>query len=266
MRIEGIEEAEFKYLEQYGGKIPELSALVGLMKEKVALIFTEASVYDLKISIEANKLPTEARIGVVSPVDFSVPAGPTGLDPSQINFFHALNISTKIVKGQIEITKDFKVCTIGKKVKASEAALLKKLNFKPFQYGMKIFSVYDEGAILPQAVLDLNPATLLTKFELGAKNMIGLSLETGYPIAASIPMFIGSAFKNIAALSLESGYFIFNVDTRSRKLKPSAVDPPLRLKSPRNRARRKPKSRKLPPHQLKRTRMLIWEACSDDRI
>lgn len=92
---------------------------------------------------------TEARIGAIAPVDFVCPAGPTGLDPSQINFFHALNISTKIVKGQIEITKDFKACTVGKKVKASEAALLKKLNFKPFHYGMKIFTVYDEGCIIP---------------------------------------------------------------------------------------------------------------------
>jgi len=71
------------------------------LKQKVALIFTEASIYDLRGKIETNKVPTEARIGVVSPIDFTVPAGPTGLDPSQNNFFHALNISTKIVKGQI---------------------------------------------------------------------------------------------------------------------------------------------------------------------
>jgi len=48
-----------------------------------------------------NKVPTEARGGALSPIDYAVSAGPTGLDPSQINFFHALNVSTKIVKGQI---------------------------------------------------------------------------------------------------------------------------------------------------------------------
>jgi large subunit ribosomal protein LP0 len=65
------------------------------------MIFSDAPIFELKNKIEANKLPTEARVGVVSPVDYTVPAGPTGLDPSQINFFHALNISTKINKGQI---------------------------------------------------------------------------------------------------------------------------------------------------------------------
>lgn len=136
-----------------------------------------------------------------------MPAGPTGLDPSQINFFHALNVSTKIVKGQIEITKDFKVCSVGKKVKASEAALLKKLNLKPFEYGMKIITVYDNGSIVPESVFGIDPASLLTTFQTGIRNLVGLSLEAGYPIEATVPLIIGNAFKNIAALSLESGYF-----------------------------------------------------------
>ena len=102
MRTQGIEEDEFKYLEeQYGGKIPELACLTERLVDKVALIFCDASMFELKNKIEENKVPTEARIGSLAPIDFTVPAGPTGLDPSQINFFHALNISTKIVKGQI---------------------------------------------------------------------------------------------------------------------------------------------------------------------
>ena len=268
MRTEGIEEEEFKYLEeQYGGKIPELDVLVPFMKQKVALIFTEASVYDLKDKIESNKVPTEARVGVVSPVDFAVPPGPTGLDPSQINFFHALNISTKIVKGQIEITKEFKVCTLGKKVKASEAALLKKLNFKPFEYGMKVLTVYDEGSMLPQEILDLNPAALLGKFEAGTRNIVGLSLEAGYPISATVPLMIGSAFKNIAALSLEIGYLLINIDSRFPSWKTCHQAPPLLKKNPRKKPRRKNLRRKLLLLPLLRKKKTwIWEICSADRI
>ena len=158
--------------------------------------------------MESNKVPTEARVGALAPIDFAIPPGPTGLDPSQINFFHALNISTKINKGQIEITKEFKVCTKGKKVKASEAALLKKLNLKPFEYGIKITHVYDEGAILGEEIINIDPSSLLSKFQAGIRNIAGLSLEAGYPIEATIPIIIANSFKNIAALSIESGYFI----------------------------------------------------------
>lgn len=169
------------------------------------MIFSDSPVFQLKQQIETNKVPSEAKVGAVSPIDFAVPAGPTGLDPSQINFFHALNVSTKIVKGQIEITKDFKVCTVGKKVKASEAALLKKLNLRPFEYGMKIATVYDSGVIVPQEVYSIDPASLLTAFQSGIKNLAALSLEAGYPIEATVPLIIGQAFKNMVALSLESG-------------------------------------------------------------
>jgi len=78
--------------------------------------------------IESNKVPTPARVGAIAPIDVVIPPGPTGLDPSQINFFHDLSTTTKIQKSQIEITKEFRVCTKGKKVLNSEAALLQKLN------------------------------------------------------------------------------------------------------------------------------------------
>lgn len=272
MRVEGITEDEFRPLEQqFGGKIPELAVLTPLIKEKVALIFSDASVHELRMKIEANKVPTEARVGVVSPVDFTCPAGPTGLDPSQINFFHALNISTKIVKGQIEITKDFKVCSKGKKIKASEAALLKKLNLKPFEYGMKIAEVYDDGSILPEAVLNLDPSSLISKFQQGVKNITALSLGAGYPIEATIPLIIGNAFKNIAAFSLESGYALSYLDSRSRKsillLAPHPPRSRPRRRSPR---RKRPSPRRtrrspllLPPRRKNRT--WTWEDSSTDR-
>lgn len=207
MRTEGIEEDEFKHLEQqYGGIVPELKSLTPLLKDKIALIFTDAPVFELKTKLEANKVPTEARVGALAPIDFTVPAGPTSLDPSQINFFHALNISTKINKGQIEITKDFKVTTKGKKIKASEAALLKKLNIKPFEYGLKLNAVYDDGAILPEEIVNFNPASLLDKIQEGVRNIAGLSLASGIPIEATIPILIANGFRNLAALSLESGF------------------------------------------------------------
>jgi large subunit ribosomal protein LP0 len=267
MRVEGVLDTEFKHLEQqFGGIIPQLASLEDLIKEKVAIIFSDASVYELKTKIEANKIPTEARVGALSPIDFTCPAGPTGLDPSQINFFHALNISTKIVKGQIEITKDFKVCTKGKKVKASEAALLKKLNLKPFEYGMKINAVYDDGVILPESILSIDPASLLGRFAVGVRNIAGLSLSAGYPIEATIPIIIANSFRNIAALSLESGYILSDLDSKSRSLTHWYLLPPsLLLKSRRSR-KWLPKNRSLRNRspQKKRNRTWIWEICSAD--
>lgn len=42
-----------------------------------------------------------------------VKKGPTGLNPSEIKFFHALKITTKIVKSIINIVNDYTVLTEG---------------------------------------------------------------------------------------------------------------------------------------------------------
>ena len=85
---------------------------------------------------------------------------------------------------------------------------------KPFEYGMKIANVYDYGHILPEEILNLDPSSLISRFEQGVKNITSLSLGAGYPIEATIPIIIGNAFRNIAAISLETGYRLIYVDIK----------------------------------------------------
>jgi large subunit ribosomal protein LP0 len=82
-------------------------------------------------------MKADARVGAIAPIDVIIPHPAfTTMDPSQISFFHALQISTKIDKGMIAITKDYQVCTAGKKIDNSIVALLQKIGLKPFGYGM----------------------------------------------------------------------------------------------------------------------------------
>lgn len=73
---------------------------------------------------------------------------------------------------------------------------------------MTISTVYDNGIVVPEEVFNIDPAALLAKIQSGIKNLAGLSLETGYAIEATVPLILSNAFKNIAALSIESGYKI----------------------------------------------------------
>jgi len=49
---------------------------------KLALVVSDRPVFELMPIIESNKIATFAKVGVVSPVHVTVPAGPTGMDPS----------------------------------------------------------------------------------------------------------------------------------------------------------------------------------------
>jgi len=48
----------------------------------MGLIFTNASVCDLKKTIESNRKDAVAKVGVVSPCEVVIAPGTTGMDPS----------------------------------------------------------------------------------------------------------------------------------------------------------------------------------------
>jgi len=135
----------YEFFSKFGAPKPELMILHSALKGKLGLIFTDKATFELMPIINSNKVQTVAKVGTIAPMDVIVPPGPTGMDPSQIGFFHALKITTKINKGQIEILKEVHVCKEGVLVGNSEAAFLKKLNMTPFLYGMELFAVYDNG-------------------------------------------------------------------------------------------------------------------------
>jgi len=96
------------------------------------------------------------------------------------------------------------VCTKGKKVGNSEAVLLQKLNLKPFEFGMEIKFVYDDGSVLTPEVFKMSPDDILAKFKKGANNLAALSLVVGDINEASVPHMLLNGFKNIACISLEA--------------------------------------------------------------
>lgn len=118
---------------------------------------------------------------MIAQCDVIVPPGSTGLDPSQISFFHALQISTKINKGQIEIVNEFVACRQGELVTSAAAALLKKLNITPFTYGMELLDTYDDGSIISPDVVSITPDDILKKFTESVQNVTAMSLGLNIP-------------------------------------------------------------------------------------
>merc|ERR1719168_366155 len=184
-------------------KHPEagMEALRAGLRGNVGFIFATNCTFDfIRDTIKKFRVMAAAKAGQVSLVDLTIPAGPTGMDPSQTGFFQALNIGTKIVKGQIELASDFPLLKVGEKVGPSQAILLGKLSIKPFEYGMEVQQVYQDATVFDAAVLDISDDVLIGKFMSGVANMAAFSREVGIPTEAGLPHAFGNAFKNIAAL------------------------------------------------------------------
>jgi large subunit ribosomal protein LP0 len=195
------------FLEEHPGH--PYSKLAELCRGNVGFVFTNADLPKIRDMILANRVPAPARIGAFAPDDVTVPAGPTGCDPGQTSFFQVLQIPTKIVKGQIEITNDVHLIKKNDKIGSSEAALLKKLNIRPFSYGLIIDQIYDNGSLFGVEILSIDTAFLTSRFSSALGFVASISLAVGYPTQASMVHSIGGAFRTLVAASLSLDSYSF---------------------------------------------------------
>lgn len=191
-----------RVMRDFREKNAKVEKLEACLRGNVGLVFTNNDLAEVRKVILDIKVPAAARVGSVAPSDCFVPAGPTGLDPGQTNFFQALNIATKIVKGTIEIINQVHLLKPGDKVTPSAVTLLSKLDIKPFFFGVKVTKVYEDGSVYEARVLDLSEADLLTKFASGVSKLSAISLQLGMPNATTVPHSVARAFKKLISISL----------------------------------------------------------------
>jgi len=187
-------------------KTPALEGLLPYVKGNIGLVFTNGDLSDIRTKLTELKVQAAAKAGSIAPVEVVVPAGNTNMEPTKTSFFQALSIPTKINRGTIEIINDIHLLTVGNKVSLSQAALLQMLGIRPFQYGLKVTTVYDNGAVYPAAVLDLTDDDILKKFFSGVNNVAALSLQIGFPTVVSVPHSVMNGYKNLIAISVMTDY------------------------------------------------------------
>lgn len=186
-----------------------MAAIEPFMYGATGFVFTNGDLGEIRDFIYANKVPAPARAGAVAPTDVIVPSGPTGCDPGQTSFFQVLQIPTKIVKGQIEITTNVELIKQGEKVGASEAALLDKLKILPFEFGLIITDIFDNGSIFGVNILDIDDSVLAGYFAKALRDVAAISMTVGFPTTASLPHVFGNAFKDLCAIVVGLDNFSF---------------------------------------------------------
>lgn len=172
---------------------------------QIALIFTNSDTS--KITEITNKFIVEkqAKAGAISPIEVTLPAGPTGMDASQIDYFQALKIPTKVVKNQLEIMSATKILVVGQKISMSEINLMKKFNIKPYKHSVQIHKIYLNGKIYGNEILKINDNYLRERVDKAITNVAALSLRLNIPTKASAVHTIAHCFRNLAGLGAATG-------------------------------------------------------------
>jgi len=185
---------------------PDWESILPSLKGNVGLVFTKEPLVDIRPKLLESRVPAQAKAGIIAPQDVTIPKGITTLEPTKTTFFAALDIATKITRGSVEILNDVHLCREGERVGSSEAALMAMLDIKPFTYGLKLTTCFDEGFAFPASLLDTTSAHVFQSFAKGVSQIAALSLALSYPSLAAFPHVVLNAFKNLVAVSLETKY------------------------------------------------------------
>ena len=223
-----------KALEDFVEAMPGIHLLV---------IFTNKDIAEISNITAKYIIEKQAKPGQISPVEIIIPAGPTGMDSSQIDYFQALKIPTKVMRNQLEITTATKILTVGQKITLSEINLMKKFNIKPYKHQMKIKKLLLNGKLYGEEILKVTNDYMKTKLEQGIKNVLGFSLAAHIPTQASAPHMISNAFRNICALSLGTNVLI----DATKNMKDTPKEAPKKEEKPKK--EEAPKKEEKPPEE-----------------
>jgi len=174
------------------------------------------------------RISAPAKVGTIAPDDVLLKKGGTGLEPTKTAFLQALNIASKINRGQIDILQDVLLIKKGTKVGNSEATLLTMLSKKPFSYGLSCDYVFEDGKIYSSKFLDMSTQTLMQKFANTVSIIASVSMALGIPTIASVPHTILNTYKNLLAIVVETG-FVFE---QAREIKEMVENPDAFVQAP----------------------------------
>lgn len=193
------------------GNLKHMECLLPKIVNNVGFVLIPESISlgEVRQQILDQKVQRPAKAGAISPCKVVVEAGPTGMEPTKTSFFQALNIPTKINKGQIEIINNVTLLEEGDKVGPSEAVLLQNLGLKPFLYGLTVKYVFEDGNVYDAKVLDITDDDVIAKFNNGVTTIAAVSLQVGFPTEASVPHSIRNAYLKLMHIGLACEEFSF---------------------------------------------------------
>ena len=194
-----------KALEQLD--IPGIKDMIGELKGQIMFMFTDMSPFKLNVLLAKNKIMMVARGGDVASIDVVVPAKNTGIAPGpMLTEFKEAGIPTKIDQGTIWIAKDSTPVEAGGIINEKLAALLGKLDIKPVEAGISLYSALEDGLKYSETEMIIDVEKIRNEFAQAHQEAVSLSIEAAYITADNVSQILAKAAQSARSVSVESGF------------------------------------------------------------
>ncbi|MGC9310115.1 MAG: 50S ribosomal protein L10 [Candidatus Aenigmatarchaeota archaeon] len=171
-----------------------------------AIIYSDKPVFEVAGELRKLKIMRKAKAGENSPMDITLPAGPT---PAQagpaISIFKSFAITTMIKDGKISIKDPKTVCRAGEPVSLNLVSLLNMLGIEPVEMSISPESGYCDGLFYTKDVFCIDKGFLEVQILQAAGNLSRLTYGLGYPTKQNAPLLLAKAFGNAKSLGIKTG-------------------------------------------------------------
>jgi large subunit ribosomal protein L10 len=187
--------------------VPGIKEIIEELKDQCMFMFTNMSPFKLNVLLAKNKMMLAARGGDISSIDIVVPAKNTGIAPGpMLTEFKEAGIPTKIDQGTIWISKETTPVKKGEVINDKLAPLLGKLDIKPVEAGIALYSAIEDGLKYSEEELVIDAEKIRDEFAQAHQQAISLSIEAAYVTPENIGQILSKAAQSGRSVSIESGF------------------------------------------------------------
>ena len=187
--------------------ISGIKEIADQLEGQCMFLFTNMSPFKLNVLLAKNKVMMAARGGDIASIDIVVPAKNTGIAPGpMLTEFKEAGIPTKIDQGTIWIAKDSTPVLKGEAINEKLASILGKLDIKPVEAGISLYSALEEGTTYAEEEMIVDVEKIRTQFGQAHQEAVSLSIEAAYITSDNISQILSKAAQHARSLSIESGF------------------------------------------------------------
>lgn len=181
---------------------PEAKALIGYLGNGGLILLSDLPAFKLFQLFKQNKSKAPAKPGAIAPNDIVIPAGETNLAPGPVlTELKMAKIEAKIQGPKVVIARDALVAKKGEPISEPVAKILSKLGIEPFEIGLDIKAVWDNGTLYPGDLLDIDTEAFKMQLVQGYQAAVNLGVFAGIHNSVTTPLMVQKAAREANALS-----------------------------------------------------------------
>ena len=187
--------------------VPGIKEIADKLTGQCMFLFTNMSPFKLNVLLAKNKIMMAARGGDIASIDITVPEKNTGIAPGpMLTEFKEAGIPTKIDQGTIWIAKDTTPVQKGEPINEKLASILGKLDIKPVEAGISLYSALEEGSVYAEEEMIIDVEKIREQFGQAYQEATSLSIEAAYVTPDNISQILSKASQSARSVSVESGF------------------------------------------------------------